>query len=175
MELDFTRNAPNVARALLGHELIVSDDEGERGGIIIETEAYTRHDPASHSFHGQTQRNKAMFMPAGTIYMYQIYGLHYCLNIVCGNSDGQAVLIRALKLTKGLNYMQTKRGKATTHVADGPAKLVQALGLDKTLDKARLDNSKIRLTPPKQLHTIAQSPRIGVTKAVDVMWRFYIS
>lgn len=174
MGLDFTWSAPDVARALIGCELLVDDEARERGGIIIETEAYARDDPASHSFRGQTLRNAAMFMPAGTLYMYQIYGLHYCLNIVCGNSDGQAVLIRALRPTKGLAYMEARRG-ATQHLTDGPAKLVQALGLDKTLNTTHLDSSIISLTPPKHEPTILQSSRIGVTKATDVLWRFYTS
>ncbi len=171
--LDLTADAPDVARQLIGCELLVNDEAGERGGIIIETEAYTKDDPASHSFKGRTARNQAMFMPAGTIYIYKIYGIHYCLNIVCGQLDGQAVLIRALKPTKGIGYMKQHRQLNNEKLlCNGPAKLVQALGINPALDKIHLDDSFIKIIPATDRQQIQTSPRIGITKGTDVLWRF---
>lgn len=175
MVIDFLLSAPLVAKQLIGHELTVYDKHGERGGIIVETEAYTSSDPASHSYGGQTTRNEAMFMSPGTIYVYRIYGIHFCLNIVCGSSDGQAVLIRALKPTKGIAFMQKMRGvNEIAKLTNGPAKLVQALDINAELNMSHLSNSNIILASRTQPYAVKTSPRIGVSKGVDVLWRFYV-
>jgi DNA-3-methyladenine glycosylase len=176
MQIDLTAKAPEVAQQLIGCELIVNDEAGLRGGIIIETEAYTLDDPASHSFKGPSLRNQAMFMPAGTIYIYRIYGIHYCLNIVCGKADGQAVLIRALRPTKGITYMKQRRQlNNEAQICNGPAKLVQALGINPALDKTHLTGSIIALTPRVETAIIQASPRIGITRGMATLWRFYIT
>lgn len=176
MQPDVRLPAPEFAASLLGWELLVRDEQGVRGGIIIETEAYTAQDPASHSFKGRTIRNAAMFMAPGTLYVYQIYGLHYCLNITCGSQDGQAVLIRALQPTEGLEYMRAQRGtQAVKNLCSGPAKLVQALGITSALDQTHVGVSALHLRPPARTYQIHTSPRIGIRKATDVPWRFYIA
>ena len=171
-----TTSAIEVARDLIGYELLFRDEKGERGGIITETEAYTRNDPASHSYMGQTLRNAAMFMPAGTIYVYKIYGIHYCLNFVCGKSDGQAVLIRALKPTLNIELMKSNRGISNEkHLCDGPAKLVQALGLPADLNQKHIDRCNIILRPPATAPHIRATTRVGISKAIDKPWRFVLA
>lgn len=172
--IDFSVSAPECAEALLGCTLIVEDSLGVRGGVITETEAYTQDDPASHSYAGMTNRNLAMFMEAGTIYIYQIYGKHYCFNIVCGKKDGQAVLIRALHPTIGIPIMEFLR-KNKHPLSDGPAKLVVALGIEKNLNTQSLDSSTITIIPPniREGH-VMRLKRIGISKAKHKRWRFVL-
>ncbi len=174
MLLDFSQDAPTVARQLIGWELVIKDRQGIRAGIITETEAYTANDAASHSFKGQTSRNQAMFLPAGTIYIYRIYGIHHCLNFVCGDSDGQAVLIRGLHPTKGLEFMKAhRRLKHETQLCNGPAKLIEALGISSELNKIHISHSPLTLLKPVIKPTVKVAPRIGISKNVDALWRFY--
>ncbi len=176
MAPDFSLSSPELALQLIGWELLVADENGERGGIIIETEAYAAHDPASHSFVGPNARNAAMFMAPGTIYMYRIYGIHFCMNFVCGNHDGQGVLLRALQPTQGIAYMQKQRGKdKLVDLCSGPAKVVQALGLTSDLDQTHLGKSSLLLRPPTKTYAVQTSPRIGISKATGVPWRFFTS
>lgn len=173
MNIDLSQDAPTVARQLIGCTLTVQDAAEVRGGIIIETEAYTANDPASHSFRGKTSRNSAMYMAPGTLYIYRIYGMHLCLNIVCGNHDGQAVLIRALLPTQGLEYMRERRRQADiTALCSGPAKLVQALGVEQALNGSNLQSGVVTLEEPIIQPQVRTSRRIGISKAVDVLWRF---
>lgn len=133
----FARPATEVAPDLLGWELVFANAAGEAGGIITETEAYMgADDPASHAFRGPSQRNQVMFGPPGYAYVYFTYGLHYCLNVVTGAAgEASAVLIRALEPTRGIELMQQRRGvKNLTNLTTGPAKLTQALGLDRALN-----------------------------------------
>lgn len=172
MNVDFTQSAPELARALIGCELLVEHKGRLVGGIIIETEAYTADDPASHSFRGQTARNAAMFMAPGTLYVYRIYGMHLCLNIVCGNYDGQAVLLRALRPTTGVVEMMRRRGvSAEKNLTSGPARLTQALGIDQSYNGIpAAERLMIRRADGEP--SIVASPRIGISKAIDVPWRF---
>lgn len=163
----FKRNAIEVARDLVGVELLVDG----AGGIIVETEAYERDDPASHSFPGRTPRNAAMFGNPGSAYVYRSYGIHWCLNAVC--LPGSAVLIRALAPTSGLEQMQTRRGLADLRLlCSGPGRLCQALGVDRSLDGKPLDAPPFMLRPATVPADVAVGTRIGITKAADRPWRF---
>lgn len=167
-ELD--RPAPEVARALIGAGLY----RDGVGGRIVETEAYTRDDPASHSHRGPTRRNRVMFGPAGRLYVYRIYGLHLCANIVCGpEGSGQAVLIRALEPLAGLERMAERRGPVPLRqLAAGPGRLAQALGITAKDDGADLALAPWRLEPARGSAPVVIGPRIGISRAVEQPWRF---
>ncbi len=142
------------------------------GGRVVECEAYARTDPASHSFAGPTPRNAAMFGPPGRAYVYRSYGLHWCFNVVCGGT-GEAVLLRALEPTDGLDAMRARRGlDAAALLCAGPGRLCQALGIDKALDGAPLDAPPFRFAPREADVDVAVGFRIGITKATDLPWRF---
>lgn len=168
--LDFDRPVEDVARQLIGATLRV---EGV-GGLIVETEAYDGEDPASHSFSGPTPRNKAMFGPSGHAYVYRSYGIHWCFNLVCRETGhGAGVLIRALEPLWGLDVMRERRGGlADRLLCAGPGRLCQALGIDGSHDGLPLD------APPFQLESaiadvvVVEGPRIGITRAREVPWRF---
>ncbi|MCF1472477.1 DNA-3-methyladenine glycosylase [Agrobacterium vitis] len=165
--MEFNSNAVDIARDLIGAELFVDGV----GGMIVETEAYDRDDPASHSFRGLTPRNNAMFGPAGHIYVYRSYGIHWCLNIVC--RPGSAVLIRALAPSHGLDVMQARRGNvAPRFLCAGPGRLAQALGITVQHNGLPLALPPFQLVPAKIRPDVAIGPRIGITKAVDHPWRF---
>ena len=165
----YTQPILDLARALIGATITVDGI----GGIIVETEAYHAADPASHSFAGPTPRNRAMWGPSGRAYIYRIYGLHWCLNVVGGTEPGAAVLIRALEPTLGLDAMQTRRGTANDrNLCAGPGKLAQALGLTGALDGLPLDAAPFALTARKDDPPIISGPRVGITKAADQPWRF---
>lgn len=161
-----------VARALIGVRLTVDGV----GGVIVETEAYHASDPACHAFRGPTAANAAMFGPAGHAYVYQSYGLHFCLNFVAGPEPGAAVLIRALAPTDGLAAMSARRGaNDPRNLCSGPGKLCQALAVTRpTHDGLPLDRPPFalaRAVSPADCD-IAIGVRIGVSKAVDTPWRF---
>lgn len=167
----FALDAPDCARALIGWMLLVDGV----GGVIVETEAYDGADPASHSFRGPTPRNAAMFGPAGRAYVYRIYGVHWCLNAVCGlEGSGQAVLIRALEPTHGLDQMRDRRGPLSDRaLCSGPGKLCQALGVIGAHDGLSLQAAPFSLIPPTAAPgRILSGPRIGITKGVETPWRF---
>lgn len=162
----FARPIVDLARALIGVRLLV----GGVGGVIVETEAYDATDPASHSVGGRTTRNAAMFGPVGHAYIYRSYGLHWCLNVVGGQSPGSAVLIRALAPTDGIDAMIARRG-SDRHLCAGPGRLTQALAVTGALDAAPLDGPPFMLAPATPCSIIA-GPRIGITKAIECPWRF---
>lgn len=157
-------DAPALARALIGAQLVVRGT----GGTVIETEAYTGNDPASHSFRGPTARNAAMFGPAGHAYVYLSYGIHLCLNVVA--QPGEAVLIRAIAPEIGLEIMRERRGKP--HLCNGPGRLAAALGITLADDGALFDGTDLAITLPASAPPLLVGPRIGITKARDVPWRF---
>ncbi len=158
-----------LAQALIGATLLIDGV----GGIIVETEAYDIDDPAAHSFPGPTKRNAPMFGPVGHAYVYRIYGLHWCLNFVGGTRHVGAVLIRAVEPTHGLDMMAARRGLADPRLlCSGPGKLAQAMGVTGAMTGLPLDRPPFDITPPDSAPEIAVGPRIGITKAVDHLWRF---
>ncbi len=168
----FRAPAPEAARALIGATLQLSGV----GGVIVETEAYEASDPASHSFRGLTLRNSAMFGPVGHVYVYRSYGMHWCLNLVCGPEPGGAVLIRALAPTHGVEIMQTRRGRTEIRtLCAGPGRLCQALAVSDRHDGARISAPPFHLTPCDAPAALLIGPRIGISKAVERPWRFGLS
>ena len=166
----FDREVTLVARELLGATLLVDGV----GGLIVETEAYHPTDPAAHSYRGQTPRNASMFAGPGRAYVYRSYGIHWCLNFVCGGAA--AVLIRAIEPTVGLEIMAGRRGLAAPRaLCSGPGKLAEALGITKAHDGLMLDGPPFELMPSSQRPGIVVGPRIGITKAVDLPWRFGVA
>ena len=170
LAIDFAADSVEVAERLIGVTLWVDGV----GGVIVETEAYDREDPASHSFGGPTPRNASMFGPPGRAYVYRSYGLHWCLNVVCREAGhGAGVLIRALEPTAGLQAMRERRGIGDTRLlCAGPGRLCQALGVTRALDGVPLDMPPFRLLAPAVPAAVLRGPRIGLTKAADVPWRF---
>lgn len=173
-------NGPSdeVAPRLLGCLLVREIDGHRLVGRIVETEAYDQSDAASHSYAGRTPRTDVMFGPAGHLYVYFTYGMHYCMNVVCGpEGQGAAVLIRALEPVEGLEYMAAnRRGKTGVELTNGPAKVCQALGIDRQWNGHDLRHEPLQLVlqPPLETSEIVQTTRIGITKAADVPWRFYV-
>ncbi|GAA5629165.1 putative 3-methyladenine DNA glycosylase [Brucella sp. NBRC 12953] len=166
----FARDASIVAPELLGWQLFIDGI----GGTIVETEAYNRFDPASHSFRGQNRRNRSMFGPPACAYVYRIYGLHWCLNVVC--LDGSAVLLRALAPLRGVAAMQQRRRRiALVDLCSGPAKLAQALAVTDQLDGASLSQIPFDLVRSKPADSIEAGPRIGISRGQDVAWRFWLA
>jgi len=167
--LNLRRHPAEVARALIGAELLLAG----LGGIIVETEAYDRTDPASHSYRGPTARNAAMFGPVGRAYVYRIYGLHWCLNLVCGEEPGGAVLIRALEPTRGLEIMAERRGVSDPRaLCSGPARLCQALGVTGEHDGLNMIEPPFSLSRGTEDAPVITGPRIGITKGAETPWRF---
>lgn len=177
----FTRPTLTVARDLLGMKLSTLIDQQPTSGIITEVEGYHQDgDKASHSFRGKTARNASMFESGGHIYVYKIYGLHYCVNIVTEEAGvGAAVLIRAVCPLTGLAAMSERRNlvPSNRNLTNGPAKLCQAFGITTALDgEELLTSNRIfiapYLTPPAR--AIRSTSRVGVTKSTSLPWRFLL-
>ena len=167
----FDRDPVTVARDLIGVTLRVR----QAGGVIVEAEAYDTSDPASHSYRGRhTPRNASMFGPAGHAYVYRSYGVHWCLNFVCGgHAPGGAVLIRALQPTAKIETMRRRRGDVTDRrLCSGPGNLTQALGITGELDGRSLFAAPFTLFGHSDAVAIAYGPRIGITRATELPWRF---
>lgn len=173
-----------VAQALLGCVLVHNSSEGRTAGIIVETEAYLQDDPACHAYRRQTERNAPMFGTAGTVYVYQIYGMHYCFNVVtAAEGIGEAVLIRALEPVEGMELMEQRRfaERPNRHphkvrsLCNGPANLVKAMGIDKTMNFWSLTDSNLSILKTENLtfETITTT-RIGITQGAGLPYRFYI-
>jgi DNA-3-methyladenine glycosylase len=175
-------NLPTLeaAKKLLGCVLTTCVGKQKVSGMIVEVEAYRGDiDPAAHCYGGRTQRNAVMFGPPGHIYVYFIYGLHYCVNVVTEKEGiGAAVLIRALEPRAGLEAMQQRRGcKNMKQLTNGPAKICEALAIDNKMLGADVRRSKIiTLERHKTFKAseISASPRIGISKATELKWRFYV-
>lgn len=168
--IDFSAPSYLVARRLIGVTVLVDGV----GGRIVETEAYDGEDPASHTYNGPTERNRAMFGPPAHAYVYRSYGIHWCLNFVCREAGhGAGVLIRALEPVSGLDRMRARRGTGDEWLlCSGPGKLCQALGVTHALNGEALDRAPFQLAPAPPGIEVVTGPRIGISKAVDVPWRF---
>ena len=182
----FQPSAETVAPKLLGHFLLRRTPDGSwAGGAIVETEAYLADDPACHAFRGQTARNRSMFGPPGRAYVYFIYGNYFCCNAVCAAPGvGEAVLIRAIEPTFGLEWMQQNRPVAKPReLTSGPAKLCLALGIRRPLDGADLcalnsdlivaENPDVRRFR-RERGPLVTTTRIGLSIAADLPLRFYL-
>ncbi len=168
----FRRPVADVAVALLGAVLLVDGI----GGAVVECEAYDGDDPASHSVRGKTPRNAAMFGPTGHAYVYRSYGLHWCLNIVCGDAPGGAVLVRALEPLHGLETMrQRRRTTLATALCRGPGCVCQALAITGALDRQPLDAPPFLLTAGKAAAPALAGPRVGISRGRDTPWRFALA
>jgi len=166
----FDRHSAIVAPELLGATVLYDGV----GGRIVEVEAYDPSDPASHSFPGPTPRNRVMFGPPARAYVYRSYGIHWCLNFVCGNAG--AVLIRALEPTEGLDLMRRRRGfESPEALCSGPGKLCQALGITGEDNGRSLAASPFALTLATGQGPFVTGPRIGISKAVEIPWRFGVA
>lgn len=175
----FLRPPIEVARDLLGAKLTTQNKQGITSGIIVEVEAYGAKDEASHSFRGQTERNKLMFAEGGYCYVYLIYGMHHCVNVVTESKGiGSAVLIRALEPLEGSDLMMKRRAtKRSKDLTSGPAKLCQALGITKRQNGENLlSSTEIWLTKSSKIHDseVSFSRRVGISKAKDLEWRIFL-
>jgi len=177
----FDQDIVSLARWLVGAHLLVRGV----GGIILETEAYGRDDPASHSFRGPGLRNAAMFGAAGSVYVYLSYGCHLCLNIV--GRPGEAVLIRAIRPVNGLDVMAARRGRGpgASDIGSGPGRVGQALGIRLADNGAPVGlrvgspvgspvgpEGFVLTRPHPPSAPLLVGPRIGISRAADLPWRF---
>jgi len=169
----FNKSTVELAKALLGKILVL----GNLQGIIVETEAYLGiDDPGCHACKGKTVRNAPMFGPAGRTYVYLIYGMYHCLNIVSGKEGvGEAVLIRALEPVKGIELMQKRRKtKKIENLCNGPGKLTQALGITKKHNNISLFDGKLQIYNSRIKPEISSSGRIGLSAGKELELRFFI-
>lgn len=169
----FARSVHEVAPELVGCTLLVDGV----GGRLVEVEAYDAEDPASHGFRGETARNRAMFGPPGHAYVYRSYGVHWCLNLVCGREGvPEAVLVRALEPTHGLERMRERRGLEDERLlCAGPGRLCQALGVTAAHDGLALDEPPFVLSRAEKSVPVVRGSRIGITKAAELPWRYGLS
>ena len=166
----FNRSVHEVAPDLIGATFLVDGV----GGIIVEVEAYHHTEPAAHSFNGPTPRNLVMFGPPGFSYVYRSYGIHWCVNFVCEKEgSASAVLIRALQPTQGIAAMRRRRGLHDERaLCSGPGKLCEALGITIKHSELALDRPPIALHARLSKPEVVAGVRIGLTKAVDLPWRY---
>lgn len=172
----FARSADRVALDLLGCTLAREIDGITYRGLIVETEAYDATDPACHGYKRQTERNRAIFGEPGSLYVYLIYGIYHCVNVVCDRADYcSAVLIRALDLDLIPTWVNEKEKRS--RVAAGPGKLCRALQIDRRLNSLTLSPSSSIWIEPKKVDlefSVVQTTRIGLTQGADIPWRWYI-
>lgn len=166
----FDRPVLEVARDLVG--CVVR--HGDTAGRIVETEAYHHTEPACHAYVGLTARTSTLFGPPGVAYVYRSYGIHALLNAVCEAEDvGAAVLIRALEPVDGIELMRERRRVARDlDLCSGPGKLTQALGIELDLNATSLLNGPVAIEPRAAAPALAVGPRIGITRAAELPWRF---
>jgi DNA-3-methyladenine glycosylase len=166
----FARSVHEVAPDLIGCTLLVDGV----GGPIVEVEAYDHEDPASHGFRGQTARNRSMFGPPGHAYVYRSYGIHWCLNLVCEEKGvAAAVLLRALEPAHGVEEMRARRDLDEPRLlCSGPGRLCQALAVTGEHDRLPLNRPPFELRARKGEPEVVTGPRVGITQAADLPWRF---
>ncbi len=166
----FARDVHAVARDLIGATLLFKGV----GGRIVEVEAYHHTEPAAHSYNGQTPRNAVMFGPPGFAYVYRSYGIHWCVNFVCeAEGSASAVLIRAIEPTEGIAAMRRRRGLNDERLlCSGPGRLCAALGITGAHNGLALDTPPFALLPHEDEVPVMVGPRIGITKAADLPWRY---
>ncbi|NWF87888.1 MAG: DNA-3-methyladenine glycosylase [Ignavibacteriaceae bacterium] len=181
----YKRNLLEVTKNLLGKIFVVQGEHFKLSGKIVEVEAYHgEHDEASHAFRGKTKRNEVMFWEGGYLYVYFTYGAHYCANVVVGKKDeGQAVLIRAIEPMEGIDKMKINRFEGRSikdmsllNLTNGPGKVCKAFGLNKMHNGIDLTKNHIFILnqPNLKKNEIGISRRIGISKSVDLKWRFFI-
>jgi len=169
--VNLTRSPHEVAPDLIGAELYVDGV----GGVIVEVEAYDHEDPAGHGYRNRrSARNASMFLPGGHAYVYRSYGIHWCLNVVCGEEGvAGAVLLRALEPVLGLQEMRVRRGVVDPRLlCSGPGRLCQALAVTREHDGLSLSEAPFELRPKAGPVEIVRGPRIGITKATELPWRY---
>ena len=159
-----------AARALVGWTLLVDGV----GGTIVEVEAYHHEDPAAHGYGGRTERNATMFGPPGRVYVYRSYGIHWCMNFVCADvGEADAVLLRAVEPTDRLDLMRERRGLEDERLlCAGPGRVCQALAVTRDYDGLPLDRPPFVLRAREVEPDIVTGPRIGISKAKDLPWRY---
>lgn len=172
----YDRPVLEVARDLIGCVLV----HGDTAGVVVETEAYHHTEAACHAYVGLTARTSTLFGAPGTAYVYRSYGIHALLNAVCeGHEVGAAVLIRALEPTTGVELMRARRGPvADRDLCNGPGKLTQALGIELGENATSLVDGPVRLLPREAdtpVPRLVTGTRIGITKAVELPWRFCLA
>jgi DNA-3-methyladenine glycosylase len=188
----YARDTVTVARNLLGAVLVHDTPDGRTAGRIVETEAYLRDDAACHASRGQTPRTTVMFGPPGRAYVYLIYGMYYCFNVITAPKGiGEAVLIRALEPLEGLPLMAMRRGRDADDVkslCSGPGKLVLAMGITKSHNGVDLKRGPLRILAPGSYPwegpgrpgssggqgNIKVTTRIGISVAADLPLRFLL-
>lgn len=187
---DFLENPSDMAAPLLlgctlTRTITLNGEKHKLVARIVETEAYDQDDPASHAFGGPSERNAAMFGPAGHLYVYVSYGMHHCCNVVCGPEGfGSGCLVRAVEPLEGVEVMRELReaGRARKHplklrdLTNGPGKVCAALGIDKALYGHDLTVEPLVLDHDPLLpgETIGRSPRVGISKNADAPKRYFI-
>jgi DNA-3-methyladenine glycosylase len=166
----FNRSVHDVAPKLIGATLLFRGV----GGVIVEVEAYHHTDPAAHSYNGPTPRNAVMFGPPGVAYVYRSYGIHWCVNFVCEREgSASAVLIRAIEPVEGLTAMRRRRGvKHPRLLCAGPGRVCEALGITGAHNGLSLDKPPFQIFPRKGDVEVAVGGRIGITRAMDLPWRY---
>ena len=166
----FARSVHAVAPDLIGATFLVNGV----GGRIVEVEAYHHTDPAAHSFGGLTERNAVMFGPPGFVYVYRSYGIHWCVNFVCEpDGSASAVLIRAIEPLEGIATMRRRRGLRDVRLlCAGPGRVCEALGISQAHNGLALDAPPFELRCRNGKVAIAVGPRIGITKAAELPWRY---
>jgi DNA-3-methyladenine glycosylase len=169
----FARSVHEVAQELIGATFLVDGV----GGKIVELEAYHHEDPAAHGYRGRTARNASMFGPPGHAYVYRSYGIHWCVNFVCeGEGVADAVLIRALEPTAGIEEMRLRRALDDERLlCAGPGRLCQALAITREHDGLALDRPPFRLEQRIELPQIVRGPRIGISRAAELPWRYALA
>jgi DNA-3-methyladenine glycosylase len=169
----FARSVHEVAEELIGATFLVDGV----GGTIVELEAYHHEDQAAHGYRGRTARNASMFGPPGHAYVYRSYGIHWCVNFVCeGEGVADAVLIRALEPTAGIEEMRLRRALDDERLlCAGPGRLCQALAITREHDGLALDRPPFRLEQRIELPQVVRGPRIGISRAAELPWRYALA